>query len=74
MTVSTWAQASWDKAKAEGVITEDSIPKANVTVEQLMVFLNRAGAFDQVGNVVGVSETRVKQIINTSTTPCSRLI
>lgn len=51
MAVSSWAQASWDKAKARGIITADSLPQGQVTVEQLLVFLNRVGALDQVGNV-----------------------
>jgi hypothetical protein len=40
--VSTWARASWTEAHRAGLITEDSHPGDPVTVEQLMVFLNRA--------------------------------
>ncbi len=39
--VSSWAQNSWTWAWANSLITEDSHPKAQQTVEQQMVFLNR---------------------------------
>ncbi len=39
--VSSWAQNSWTWAWANSLITEDSHPKANQTVEQQMVYLKR---------------------------------
>ena len=40
--VSDWARAAWSDAWAKGVITEDSHPRDDLEVEQLMVYLNRA--------------------------------
>lgn len=42
--VSSWAKNSWTAAYQAGLLTENSEPKAQVTVEQMMVYLNRAGA------------------------------
>jgi len=38
---SSWAKNSWEWAYEQGLITVDSHPKDDVTVEQLMVFLKR---------------------------------
>jgi len=39
--VSSWAQNAWTWAWANSLITKDSHPKAQQTIEQQMVFLNR---------------------------------
>ena len=41
--VSTWAQNSWTAAYQAGLLTDDSMPQDVVEVEQLMVYLKRAG-------------------------------
>ncbi len=41
--VSSWAKNSWEWAWNRNIITKDSHPKDNPTIEQLMVFLKRAG-------------------------------
>jgi hypothetical protein len=40
--VSTWARNAWTKAHKAGILTEDSHPKDDLEVEQLMVYLARA--------------------------------
>jgi hypothetical protein len=41
MSISSWAQASWDWVKGEGIYSDATIPKAEPTNEQLAVFLKR---------------------------------
>ena len=40
--VSDWARKAWTAAHAAGVITDDSHPRDDLEVEQLMVYLDRA--------------------------------
>jgi hypothetical protein len=40
--VSTWAQKAWTDAYKAGLLTEDSHPRDDLEVEQLMVYLERA--------------------------------
>jgi hypothetical protein len=63
MTVSSWAQASWDWAKAR--FSWSSGPKEVVTVEQLMVFLKRYDDSRQ-SPAATLTEDDVKTIINQS--------
>lgn len=46
MTPSSWAAASWKLAKEAGILTEDSVPRNSITVEQFMVFLSRIGVIE----------------------------
>ena len=41
MSVSSWAQASWDWIRGEGIYSESTLPKAEPTNEQLAVFIKR---------------------------------
>ena len=41
--VSDWAKASWTEAHKAGLLTKDSHPRNSLEVEELMVYLNRAG-------------------------------
>lgn len=41
--VSDWARNSWTAAHQAGLLTKDSHPKDDLTVEQAMVYLKRAG-------------------------------
>ena len=43
--VSEWAAASWEKAKAKGIL-DGTMPKSPVTREQLAVILDRVGLLD----------------------------
>jgi hypothetical protein len=41
--VSEWARAAWTEAHEAGLLTDDSHPRDSLEVEQLMVYLERAG-------------------------------
>lgn len=40
--VSDWAQKAWTQAHKAGILTEDSHPRDDLEVEQMMVYLDRA--------------------------------
>lgn len=47
--VSSWARSSWDKAVDQAVIRNDTKPGEPVSVERMFTFLERMGAFNQMG-------------------------
>lgn len=47
MIPSSWAAPSWKLAKEAGILTDDSVPRDPITVEQFIVFLARTGVIEE---------------------------